>query len=238
MTITPSSSAADLEPRPGWRSARLRHDRALARRDDQRRESLRPRLGMTALRRRRLSLCAEAVAQSRLRKGASRSRKWVPGRRGGAPSRAAGGVRRTTWSFSEPTLRTDQRSSPGVCATATATSATALLAAVMTAAFFTLKHLPLFFANGTALVIILPLRHRPGADRRHPRAARRSRTPGTPRSSRGCFERRPSAGRSFLRRVDGSRPHRPTSLGSRPNTTDRSDGRGHGAADGKREALR
>jgi len=121
-----------------------------------------------------------------------------------------------------------------------------LLAAVMTAAFFTLQHLPLFFANGTALVIILALffvmaigfrvlvgwvynlagnlflvglpppaaaasarassrasttaagsgpaharglRHRPGADRRHPRAARRSRTPGAPRSSRGCFER-------------------------------------------------
>jgi len=32
-----------------------------------------------------------------------------------------------------------------------------LLAAVMTAAFFTLQHLPLFFANGTALVIILAL---------------------------------------------------------------------------------
>jgi hypothetical protein len=46
---------------PGGPRPQLRDDRALARRDDQRRESLRPRLGMTALRR-QLSLRARTSA--------------------------------------------------------------------------------------------------------------------------------------------------------------------------------
>ena len=53
----------------------------------------------------RLLSCMEAVAQSRLEKGAARSQEWVPERPSGALSRVAGRVRRTSRGFSQPTLK-------------------------------------------------------------------------------------------------------------------------------------
>jgi len=66
----------------------------------------------------------EGVAQSRLGKAAAHSWKWVPERLSEPSSRAAYSARRTTWSFSEPTLRTDPASSSGVYATASRGSGT------------------------------------------------------------------------------------------------------------------
>src|ERR687896_1929915 len=67
-----------------------------------------------------LSLPAEGVAQSRLRKRAARSRRCMPEQRCGTTLRRTARPRGTRWPISEPTLRSDPAASPGVYATATA----------------------------------------------------------------------------------------------------------------------
>lgn len=64
----------------------------------------------------------EAVAQSRPRKAAVRSRKYTPAKLCGTTSRRTVRSRRTGWRFSEPTLRSDPAGSPVVCATASTRS--------------------------------------------------------------------------------------------------------------------
>jgi hypothetical protein len=62
------------------------------------------------------------VQISRLGIAAARSRKCTPARSCATTSRRTACARRTRWPFSEPTLRSDPASSPGVYATASARS--------------------------------------------------------------------------------------------------------------------
>jgi hypothetical protein len=64
----------------------------------------------------------EGVAQSRFGNAAACSRKCTPGPPSATTSGRTARLRWTRWPFSEPTLRTDPVSSPGVCATASTTS--------------------------------------------------------------------------------------------------------------------